>query len=168
MSSKVQAWRTPVRLPSAAYRTSLWKVTQTWGWASARSKDRKSRSTAQVQEHACLIMALFTGQEFGAQAPAMKRTANLASIAGQARRCSISIREPIALLRHESHADQRGAATGSGKKPTSSSARPEAHAAPGNWPSAERRCARLKWRAASFQDAIEAKCEGMSSMLEVK
>jgi hypothetical protein len=29
-------------------------------------------------------MALFTGQEFGAQAPAMKRTANLASIVGQA------------------------------------------------------------------------------------
>ena len=37
-----------------------------------------------------------------------------------------------------------------------------------DWLSAERWCARLKWRAVSFQDAIEGKCDGVSSMLEVK
>jgi hypothetical protein len=40
-------------------------VTQTWGCASAPSTDNQSKSTAQVQEDAYFIMALFTGQEFG-------------------------------------------------------------------------------------------------------
>ena len=55
-------------LPSVAYRTSLWKVTQTWGWAFALSKDRKSRSTAQVQEHACFIIDLSTDWRFDVNA----------------------------------------------------------------------------------------------------
>ena len=94
------------------------------------------------------------------------------SIAGQVWRCSISMCEPAALLPPESTrvtAAQRGHRLSflNREMPTPSSAWPEAHAAPANWLSDARRRARLKWRAVSFQDAIEGKPEGVSSMIEV-
>ena len=93
-------------------------------------------------------------------------------IAGQARRGSISRREPTASLPPRAlwgsiAARCAAPAPVQWEMPTPSSAWPQAHAAPLDWLSAERWCARMKWRTMSSQDAIEGKPEGVSSMLEV-
>jgi hypothetical protein len=93
-------------------------------------------------------------------------------ITGQTRRGSISRREPTASLPPRAlwgsmRRAARPPAPVRWEMPTPSSTWPQAHAAPFDWLSGERWCARLKWRAMSFQDAIEGKPERVSGMLEV-